>query len=426
MAATTTLKTLLEDLVEETGLGTVLPSCTGTTTQLTLANAYAAGPFLAQRFARGSAILTTAGTAINEATFVDTYTPPTGVITHTPLVSGTYTSAILCHFGTGVDHPDRLKEAINRALTRRCRRKVRMPFTRGGDGADLSDTISDWTLSNCTAEYRLTEFDDGGLDRFISITNTGSNGYATTGDVWAREGEIWDFIVTRANFADGQTARITVRDTTNSTTITPTYTVGSATSSSRAYTVAQGYFTVPDDCSIISFRLGCDQNGAEYGYGPIIAWPRGIKQFSVSPNVRSVADIGNFYRLSYEQNTTDPIPAEMGNWSDYLASHGTQEGGYSPVVYFDTAPQFPLYYEAFVSHQPLTSLTPATDVAAATAVNSERVLAWAKYELRKMIYERETDPEKKRQAKVLALEAKKSADRYEFNTTDIVTVAGRR
>lgn len=423
MAATTTFKSLIEQLAEETGLGYVLPSVTGTTTQLTLANAYGAGPFLAQRFPRGSAILTTGGTAINEVTFVDTYTPSTGVITTSPSVSGTYTDAVMFPFGSGIDHPDRVKEAINRALSRRCKRLVRVPFTQALTGADMrgESATADWTESNCTVAYVDTTEGENGLDRTMDVTTSAVSGYAYTGNIPVHAGEIWDFQTAMITYTGSYTARITFYDVTNATTITPTFTIGSATTTSKTFVTVKGYLTIPTGCSQMQIRLTGDENGAIVGFAPVVAAVRNAKFYSAGIWVRNKSDLGNLWTVSYEGDTTTAIGPESATWREYIVAHNVQAFGSSPTFdFYGHAPPFPLYYEAWVPGAALSSMTDTT------VLPVEQVLAWSKYELRKMLYERETDKEKKRQAKVLAMEAKKSADRYEFNTTDIVVVSGRR
>ena len=422
MAASVTLKTLMEDLVEETGLGTVLPSCTGTTTQLTLANAYAAGPFLAQRFARGSAILTTAGTAINEATFVDTYTPPTGVITHTPSVSGTYTSAILCHFGTGVDHPDRLKEAINRALAR-CVRKTLVPFTQAGDGADLLGTDADWNTTNATVGYLEGDVLDGrdyGWYLGVNVSATATGGYAVNTSSFdsVQPGDVVDFYTSVEPNDPTAEGRFIIWDDSNGAEVTPTYTEGArATTGQQPPSNVRGFFTAPSGCHFIEYRYVCQTNATSVTFGPLVTAIRGTTQYPISKMITDGV-IGNFYTKRFADSGA--VSGYSERYEQVLIGHRIDDRRFLKVVAFDYPPPFPLYYEAFIPDAALSSMT------ASTNVDSRRVLTWAKYELRKMLYEREPDPEKKRQAKVLALEAKKSADRYEFNTTDIVTVAGRR
>lgn len=419
----TTFKTLIETLLEEAGLGCVLPSCTGTTTALTLANSYAAGPFLAQKFQRASPILTTAGTAINENTYVDSYVASTGVITTTPAVTGAYTSAVLAYAGSGIDHMDRVKEAINRALTKRCTHLVRVPFTQGLTGSDmrgeLDSTVWQYT-SNATASYSETIDGENGVDRTLDVTTTGASGYVSTGNIPVHAAEVWDFQTAMITYSGSYTARITFYDATNAATITPTFTIGSATTTSKTFVNVMGYLTIPSGCSQMQIRLTGDESGATVGFAPVVTAVRGAKLYPAGSWLRSTADIGNLWTVSYEGGTTTAIGPESARWYRWDGPYNVQTFRSTAVFdFFGQAPPFPLYYEAFVPGESLTAMTDQM------AFDPSYVLLWAKYELRKMLYERETDKEKKRQAKVLAMEAKKSADRYEFNTTDLLVVSGR-
>lgn len=420
MASSTTLKQLVSDLLEETGLGCVLPSVTGTTSQLTLSNAYAAGPFLAQKFTRGSPIMVTAGGTVGDNTYVDTYTASSGVITVTPSITTGATDAVLAYFGTGIDHMDRVREAINRALTRKCKRLVRVAATMNGttSGGDLRSTT--WTESNCTSGYNDTLNGDSDIDRTIDIVATSTNAYIYSSNVLVNAGDVWNFQVIMASYAAGSTARITFYDNENATTITPTFTSGSATTTNKSYVVVAGTVTIPTGCSFMQVRLGVDESGGRAGFGPVMLAPQGTKYYPAGPWLRSASDIGNLWTVRYPYSTSSPPVAADSEWVPWEGRYSIQNFAGAPVFNFIDTPPFPLFYEAWVPGDELTAVTSETQFP------SEYVLMWAKYELRKMLYEREQDPEKKRMAKTLALEAKKSADCYEFNTTDLTVVAGRR
>ncbi len=415
MAATTTLKTLIESLLEETGLGCVLPTVTGTTTQLTLANAYAAGPFLAQRFTRGSAILTTAGTAINENTFVDTYTASTGVITTTPSVSGTYTDAVLAYF-PHIDHMDRVKEAINRALTRRTARKQKVPLTFVEDGEMLGTVSSYWRVSlTVTVTYASVTGSSVAASQVLQLTHTSAT-EAESNPIEVRASDVWEFdTAIRAVTTSGMTAAMVIWDETNGAAITPTYELGTGSTTSNAFVVQRGTFTIPSTCDEIVFRLTNSASGTVQ-MAPVIAAPINARSFPLTNRVLP-ENVGNFYRAAYAGEPTGPETraySELVGYDPQLSNNGDHL-----VVSFATAPGR-AYYDEFVYGTALSAMTDTT------TFPDKYVLTWAKYELRKMLYEKEQDPEKRRMAKVLAMEAKKSADRYEFNSTDIVVVAGRR
>lgn len=84
MAATTTFKAVVDQLVEELGLGIVLPAFTGTTSTLTLATTGTTelrGPVTGKSIPINSSIMITAGGTPGEDTKVSNWVPETGVIT---------------------------------------------------------------------------------------------------------------------------------------------------------------------------------------------------------------------------------------------------------------------------------------------------------------------------------------------------------
>ena len=433
MATTTTFKLLLEQLVEETSTGDVLPGVTGTTTGLTLANAYAAGPFPNQRYARGSPILTTAGTAINEATFVNQYTASTGVFTITPSVSGTFTDAIIIPFSIGIDHPDRLKEAINRALTKRCYRWEPRPLTYVPDGDLQGTTVTDyWTAAaNGTPAYASAQVFPAGsaadavgqtsFNRFLQLTTSGGSSSVDGNGirvVASNEQRAWYFQTTIRLVSGAGTAEFKVRDNTNSADITLQVTRGNDTNTLTTTTfgdfmVCEGTFQLPATCAEIAPRLSVSATTMVAQMGPVIMFPQQATRFPLPNRVVSQDDIGNFHQVysgnsgSFNQTISTEALTTGG------LAHRLEDYGDHMTVSFNFRPTRPVYYMEAVYG---TSLSAMTDT---TTFPANHVMRWAKYELYKWLYDRDE------KWKMKVYEAKKAADRFDVRHLQEPTIVGR-
>ena len=417
MAATTTYGTLIKELGETTGLATVLPSVTGTTTGITLANAYALGPVHAQRFPRGSAILTTAGTAINESTFVDKYTPGTGVFTIEPDLSGTFTECVIFSFEKGIDHPDRFKEAINRAITKTKRWRF-IPLTYVPDGDMLGATIADnWTASAGTGSYVALSHPEVAGTRVVQISHS-STATLTGTTIACRAAETWYFETAIRATTDGDTAALVIRDVTNSATITPTYEEGDGSTTSRAFVTQRGTFTVPgsaDEDARIAFRLDVSGSGTMTAQmAPIIAYPQNAMSFPLQNRVEREDYIANFFYPTGGGSGSGPDersyrgPITMGE-----LTHTIDDGADHMVVTFNFTPSGPVYYEEYVAEAELSALTDTT------TLPKERVLKWARAELYEYLRRKDNRWEKD------AARSIRLANSYDSMAVPLKTIRGR-
>lgn len=381
MAASSTYRQILIELAERYGLGRVVTLSSQTTTTLVLTTEGSPelrGPFSAATIPVGSPVVMTVETSgtdvLGDRTFVSNWAPASGTVTVSPAIGGTDgTEAIIFH--PWIKDADRVLEAVNRALRNRCRRWVRVPFTKAGRGADLRGVVGDWTLSNATAAYTdwAGSTYEGHIDRSITVTNTAINGYVHTGSIGVQPEETWYFNVSM--LSDGtSTARITIRDVTNGTNITPTYTEGAATTTRFSWQLSEGYFEIPSGCYQIQFRLGIDENSVSVDFSPLVAAPNGTTQYPLGYWLQDENSVGNLFTVDYIP-TTETGSMDSARWCDYIVPHRLQTFSDGPVVDFEWAPPFPLYYEALVSADALTSMT------STTPVELDRVCRWAMFEL---------------------------------------------
>ncbi len=412
MPATTTFKTLLEEVAEKTGVGYVLPTVTGTTTQFTLANAYGSGPW-ANRFPRGSPILTTAGTAINENTYVDNHTPSSGVTTITPAPSNTWTDGIMFKLGMGIDHPDRVKEAINRALTEDCYRWEPRPLTFVPDGDLQGTTVTDyWTAAaNGTAAYVAAQiypatgaadaFGQVGLNRVVQLTTSGGASTLTGNGIrWpiSTQQRLWYFQTAIRLVSGTGTAELKMRDNTNSADITLQVMRGNdsqtlTTTTLGDFMVCEGTFQMPTTGAEVAPQLTLDATALVAQMTPIVMFPLNVTTFPLPNRISAKDDVGNVMYATCLRNPgtiadlvlSDPLtigsePYRINSYGDHL------------TIRLPFYPTRAVYYEEAVFGTALTAMTDTTIFA------EDYVVKWAKWELYRYLAEHDPtvlDPNKR-------------------------------
>lgn len=406
MPATSTLGDIYEQLVEETGLGFVIPSYTGTTTTLTLTNSYLLSNATAGRLPINTPIIITSSTGLGEMTYVQNYVPGTGVITVNPAITTGSSRAVALFPDSGIDHPDRVTEAINRAVQNRVARWQLSPLTFVPDGDLRGTTVTDyWTATNGTPTYVTAQvFPAGGAADAFGMVNTtrvlqfvtsnGTNNLQsntiTAPPVTSSNGQQWYFCTAiRAASGTTGTASIQVRDITNSATITQTVIRGSQasthTTSSRAFMICEGTFILPVTCDRFAFRLVGSATALTIQMGPLLAYPISARAFPLPNRIESDDFIGNFH---YGVLRDSPSGYPQLTFSDPITTsgktHTLQNHGDHRTVAFNYEPLNeylgPLYFDELVSDASLSALT------STTTFPLDQVVRWARFELYKKLY----------------------------------------
>ena len=431
MAATSTLKVIADALVEEMGIGTVLPAFTGTTTTLTLTTTGSSelrGPFTGAKIAIGAPVLITAGGTPGEDTFVSNWVAPTGVITVSPAITTGATDGII--FDKEIGHADRVFEAINRAHQNRVRRWQKVPLTYVPDGEMLAATIADyWTASAGTASYQsLATPELNG--RVIQISHS-STATLTGNTIPARAGEVWRFETAIRATTDGDTAALVWRDVLAGSDITPTYDVGDGSTTSRSFVTQRGYFTVPgsdDTDARIAVRLTVSGSGTMTAQmAPVIAYPQDARSFPFNNRVHSTDRIGNFY---YTRGWGAPSGPEERAYTEPITTGGytasfSNEGDHL-VVSFNFQPVEPVYYDELVYGGSLSAVTDTT------TFPLNHVIKHAEYELTKFIARDKMRDVRSTETKLLADEWRRRsrealrASKWSEYEPELVNVVGRR
>ena len=363
MAATTTLATLLSELAEELDIGLVIAAGTGATTTITEADTGVSelrGPFTGAKIPVGSPVTVITGGTVGEDTYVSNFVSSTGVVTLSPAITTGATGFII--WKPVVKHGKNVEKAISRAH-QKCRRWMKVPLTFVPDGEMLATTIADyWTASAGTASYQSLATPEM-YGRVIQISHS-SAATLTSNTIPARAGETWEFETAIRATTDGDTATFTVQDILGSAEITVTYHVGDGATTSRAFVMQRGTFTVPgtvDTDARIAFRIAVSGSGTEAAQmAPIIAYPRNATSYPFNNRVLDTNRVGNFFAVRgyttgagpEERLYTGPITvggrtATFSNEGDHL------------VVSFN-APAERIYYDELIYGGTLTAMADTT------------------------------------------------------------------
>lgn len=365
MAATSTYRQILIELVERYGLGWVIPVSSNTATAFTLTTAGSPelrGPFSGAKIPVGSGVICsveTSGTsALGHRTYVSNWVASTGVLTVSPAIGDTDVTEIIV-LRPEIGDPDRVLEAVNRALLDACKRWQLLPLTFVPDGDMLGGTVTDyWTASAGTASYQSLGVPEL-VSRVVQISHS-STATLTSNTIPARANEVWEFETAIRATTDGDTAALVIRDVVAGATITPSYTDGDGSTTSRSFVTQSGSFTVPgsaDTDGRIAFRLDVSGSGTMTAQmAPIVAYPRDARTFPLQQHCRSQEFIGNFRTVVSgggnsgpdERTYSEPLRRPLFN---HIGDHRTVT---LPVC-------GPVYYEELVFGRALSAMTDTTD-----------------------------------------------------------------
>lgn len=394
MTTTSTIGSVITQLVDQMGIGIALPSWTGTTTTLTLANSYLEGPFTAARIPIGSPIIVTAGGTVGDMTYVSNYVPSTGVITVSPAITTGSTDGVLIT-DTEIDRPIRIVQAVRRAIDNRIARWQMTPLTFVADGDLRGATVTDyWTGTAATPTYVTPTFPTTsagvstgivGIQRVLqSVTSNATNNVrsnlinvalnsSVTGYQWYFQTAI------RVSSGSGN-AQILAWDETNNAQITVNVIAGSDSfthvTTSAGFINMEGTFNIPATCKQISFRLVSSATSTTIQMAPLVAFPVTADRFPIPNRIISQDYIGNFKYAwptlgtggMYDVAFTEPIT------SDGLEHHIDNYGDHMTVT-FNFRPHRAVWFEELAGDDSAAALTTTT------TFPLNQLYLWSKFEL---------------------------------------------
>lgn len=382
---------ILRDLVREYGLGRAGTATSSSTTTLVDASNFG-GPIPGGVFPNGSPIRLTSGARAGDNSYKQgAIDPTTGTITNSPVFGGAPGTPTFI-ISTVVEHCDRLVEAMNRSLTRRCSRWFKVPLTDVPDGDFLGDLTGGtlataWTATNAAisaagSRYVSLTFPDAFMARGASVLTTGVNGYIQSTSIPVHPLTTRYFMVAMRATAASMTAEIQLKDITNANAaITLTFDIGAATTTSKSFVIAKGSYTVPAGCSQVAWRLLGQESAATVIFGPVLDVQAGQTTFASQPHLNSTDDMGAFYfgSTSGVGSIANPGPETIIYTSYQVDGVNMSDFGWGVGLNFATAPAFPTWFDEYGFYPALTSDTDTTDAP------EELVLCGAAMELYQML-----------------------------------------
>ena len=346
--------------------------------------------------------------AYPEAT-IDIHTPSTGVIAVLPAWGATDAAQVnpfsaLVITDKGINHADRLKEAVNRALIDQCYRWEMRPLTFVPDGNLQGATVTDyWTAAaNGTAAYASAQifpaatadaFGQVGVNRLVQLTTDGVGSSTLTGNgiraQLSTSQRTWYFLTAIRLVSGTGTASFVVRDNTNSADITLQVTRGNdsqtlTTTTFGDFLICEGTLQLPATCAEIAPRLVLSAATMVGQMAPVIMFPLGTYQFPMPNTVKNIDAIGNFF-----EGMSMNSPGGLGDiaFGEPLTVGGLEHGfsnyGDHLTVNFNFRASRPIWYQEAVFGSALTAMTDTTTFA------KEYVIRAAKFELYKYLAERD-------------------------------------
>lgn len=376
----TTLATIRGDLAEEYGLGKLgAATAAGSATSIVDLTNFG-GPQNSDTFPNGSTIRITSGLRAGQKTRKVGLVPSTGAISVDPTLTDALAVADTFIISRDVDSTDRMDEAINRALTRKCSHVVKVPLTSIPDGDFLGTTVTDhWTGVTATPSYATLSMANGVAQRALSVLTSGAGGYAQSDLIPVTPGETRQgYLMMRnahATPTSASTPQLTLLDATNAVSITPIFTIGAATSTSRSFVNVRFSYVVPATCSQVRWLLGGVENPATVQFGNCMDVGQYQHQFATQPHLLSPLDMGRFYLMSMDSAGSR---AQANSFTPFdIDRQSVQNFGWGSGIEFDAA--FPMFYDEQIFYPAFSSA--ATADSETTDCPEELVIAGAAVQL---------------------------------------------
>lgn len=333
-------------------------------------------------FPNGSPVRITSGAAAGGNAYKSGLDPSTGTITLNATVTnlnGTTPTFIISNV---VEHCDRLVEAINRCLTRKFSRWLKVGLTDVPDGDFMGTTITDhWAVTTAAQAYTTLTMTNGVSQRCLQVTTSSPNGYTQSDAISVEPGETRQGMVWMRNGAAATvtaTAQVIIINAATNAVITPTFSIGSATTTSHSFVVVRYTYTVPAGCTQIAYRLAGQENGAVVQFTNVLDGADNQRVFTAQPHLQTDSDIGQFYVYSPDGDSISgpedgqylPISDDGITYNDF---------GWGIGLDFQSSPGWPLFYEELTFFPALASDSDTTDA------TEEVVLLGAAIEVTKML-----------------------------------------
>ena len=245
----------------------------------------------------------------------DGFAPSTGTLTVVPVWSDAManTNTFEVH---GTLHPDRVEEAINRAL-RKMHFLHTFALTLVTDGDMETSGVGSWTASNASLAKTTSAAQVIFGAQGMSVTTTSANGYAGSTAIAVEEGQGYYAQVSFKGVATGTTPKLVAYDATGSAEIDSTTWTEGGDGTLRLS------FQTPDDCRSLVLRLQVVENSKVVYYDAAILLQQGRRSYPLPTFVRNPeAEVHEVYTLAYQSVRTSsdqsrPMHREYSAWLDW-------------------------------------------------------------------------------------------------------------
>ena len=245
----------------------------------------------------------------------DGFAPNTGTLTVVPVWGNAManTNTFEVH---GTLHPDRVEEAINRAL-RKMHFLHTFALTLVTDGDMETSGVGSWTASNATLAKTTSTAQVTFGAQGMSVTTTSANGYAGSTAIAVEEGQSYYAQVSFKGVAAATTPKLVAYDATGSAEIDSTTWTEGGDGTLRLS------FQIPDDCRSLVLRLQVVENSKVVYYDEAILLQDGRRSYPLPTFVRNPeAEVHEVYTLAYQgmwpsSDQSRPMHREYAAWQDW-------------------------------------------------------------------------------------------------------------
>lgn len=260
-----------------------------------------------------------------------------------------------------LQHIDRVNECIDRALTNRCHRWVKVPITLLPDGDMEKTATTAWTASSADATLSKVALTEGNpVRQTLCVLNGTLAGYAYQ-RFYVQPDENFSLVVLcRSLLNAAHTPKVVAQDATNSAAITLSGD-GEEAETGLAWQVLRNTFTIPTACKMLDLRLGVKTAGDDAIFGWAALTRQNDREVVLPDRVNEPGKVGKVFKAVRQVST----PYEpWGSWDlqevrgvEKFATRGT--GGVT-LRFPSTLGSDLYFYEEWQGYEALTETVPAT------------------------------------------------------------------
>lgn len=373
-----TQRAIIESLIERTGLGRYGFVSAGGDTSSVIDTDELQNPVASEDWAirKGSPVfIADSETNVGRHySYVESFDNTAGDLTINPVIPASLTPGTSGYYqvwNPDVQSARRVFRALDRSLSERCGRWMKLPFTSVADGDCEARGTADWSATTATlAKASITASAGHPARQALQVTNTGANGYAESTALACVPNDSWFLDLLLRGSADATVVNVAVQDLTNSAAITLSggTTSGDTTQiTGQAWRNARYTFTIPTGCRRFALRLGSTGAATVAQFTHIISRNQVDRYLPLPPRVVGLSKLrqGIYERLGNEVGhfRFDGLSFPLGGF----VSHGAAALAYECRRFLPS--NYPVYFSEwrnYDSFEVTSTLASAITVGATT------------------------------------------------------------